>query len=51
VWRREREPPPDELTEIRDDVRGIGQLVMSIDARLAEIVDLLRDEDDEDAGD
>jgi hypothetical protein len=37
--------------QIRDDLRGIGQLVLSIDARLAEIVDLLRGEDDEDAGD
>jgi hypothetical protein len=51
VWRRKREQPPDELVQIRDDLRGIGQLVMSIDARLAEIVDLLRDEDNEDAGD
>jgi hypothetical protein len=37
--------------QIRDDLRGIGQLVMSIDARLAAIVDLLRDENGEDAGD
>jgi hypothetical protein len=51
VWRREREPPSDDLVEIRADVRGIGQLVMSMDARLAEIVDLLRDEDEDDAGD
>jgi len=50
VWRRERETPSDELVQIRDDVRGIGKLVMSMDARLAEIVELLRDEDEDDAG-
>jgi len=46
-WKREA---PAELIQLRDDVRGIGKLVMAIDARLEEIVELLRgdDEDEED---
>jgi hypothetical protein len=44
VWRR-REPPtePEELVGL---VRDLGRLLMSIDARLEEIVELLREDDD-----
>jgi hypothetical protein len=44
--RRRPEQPPawDELLTVLD---GLGRLLMSIDARLAEVVELLRGDDDE----
>jgi len=48
VWRRERDPLSRELDDIREYVRGIARLVMSIDARLDEVVELLRDEGESD---
>jgi hypothetical protein len=36
-----------ELPEVLTVLDGIGRLLMSIDARLAEVVNLLRDDDEE----
>jgi hypothetical protein len=46
VWRK-REAPA-ELETLLKALDGLGSILMSIDARLAEVVELLREDDDED---
>jgi hypothetical protein len=43
VWRRRE--PPSEPKELVGLVRDLGRLLMSIDPRLEEIVELLREDD------
>jgi hypothetical protein len=45
VWQRRK--PANEAAELVVLVRDLGTLLMSIDARLEEIVELLREDDDE----
>jgi hypothetical protein len=46
VWRR-REPS----TEVLDEIRGVSLYLMGIDAKVEEILELLRDDDEEDRAD
>jgi hypothetical protein len=44
VWRRERREPLDDIVEY---LRGLARMLQSIDARLEQIVNILKENDEE----
>jgi hypothetical protein len=44
---RSRQKPAATTQDLLEVLQGIGQIVMAIDAKLEEVVDILRGEDDE----